>query len=96
MADIQVRQQFPEYAGLSVGRDFSDYDVWARQQFAAAPDLSAHRTIMPLLVVTGSASMGFISMLWLPGGVGFVTAGGGYLIVFGTGNVLIQNGAISA
>ena len=44
MADIQLRQQFPNAPDLSVGSDFSDYDVWVREQFPGAPDLSCHPT----------------------------------------------------
>lgn len=44
MADIQLRQQFPNSPDLSVGRDFADYDIWVREQFPGAPDLSCYPT----------------------------------------------------
>lgn len=42
MPDIQLRQQVVEAPGLSCGRDFTEQDLWAREQFPAAPDLSCY------------------------------------------------------
>lgn len=40
--DAQLRQQVAASPDLSLGRDWSEYDVWLRQQFPASPDLSCY------------------------------------------------------
>lgn len=48
MADIALLSQIVAAPELSIGFDASDYDIWLREQFPAAPDFSVYPTERPV------------------------------------------------